>query len=253
MKLLRRPKQNPVNLRAIPANKPHPVAIPQEPRPKVTFTLTSSNRLDLLKITVESFLKYNRYPIEQYIIVDDSGIDGVGDKIQAMFPFVLVLPNQPRIGQTASIDKMYALVETEYIFHCEDDWEFVDYDFIDKSMDILSAPGNEKLVQVWIRGEFDTNNHPVLRDRKYRAGNTEYYLLSADYYLGHYGGFGFHPGLRRLCDYKVLGSYTAASEGITEAAISKKYIELGYKAATLIPKYMNHIGAGRHTDREGLI
>lgn len=226
---------------------------PHKPRPKVTFTLTSSNRLDLLKITMDSFMKFNRYPIEKYIIVDDSGVDGVGEKIQSMFPFVQVFANQPRMGQTASIDKMYALVETEYIFHCEDDWEFIEYGFIDKSMDILEKAGNEKLIQVWIRGEFDTNNHPVLRDHKYRAGNTDYYLLSADYYLGHYGGFGFHPGLRRLSDYKVLAPYTVNSEGITEAFLSKKYIGLGYKAATLIPKYMNHIGCGRHTDREGLI
>jgi len=30
------------------------------------------------------------------------------------------------IGQIKSIDKAYSMVDTEYIFHCEDDWEFYD-------------------------------------------------------------------------------------------------------------------------------
>jgi hypothetical protein len=206
-----------------------------------------------LKITLESFFKHNHYPIEKYIVIEDSGFEPAATWIKNQWPFIEVIFNNPRLGQTASLDLMYSKVETDYIFHCEDDWEFVAPGFIDRSMDILAAPGNEKIIQVWPRGEFDTNNHPVLRDVKYRAGQTEYYLMSADYYLGHYGGFGFQPGLRRLCDWQLIGSYSSASEGITEAAISKKYIELGFKAATLIPKYMDHIGAGRHTDRGGLI
>jgi len=228
-----------------------PTTLP--PQANVTFTLTSTNRLDLLKITLDSFLKFNRYPIAKYIVIEDSGVEEAANGIRSQWPFMEVIFNNPRLGQTASLDLMYSKVETEYIFHCEDDWEFVEYDFIDKSMDILAKPGNEKIIQVWPRGEFDTNMHPVLRDVRYRAKDTEYYLMSADYYLGHYGGFGFQPGLRRLRDWQLIGSYSSASEGITEAAISKKYIALGFKAATLIPKYMNHIGAGRHTDRDGLI
>lgn len=202
---------------------------------------------------MESFLKYNRYPIARYILVEDSGVEEAAMKIRKQYPFFEVIFNNPRLGQTASLDRMYSQVETEYIFHCEDDWEFVEYDFMEKSLNIMTYPGNEKIIQVWLRGEHNTNGHPVLRDVKYEAGNTEYYLLSTDYYLGCYGGFGFHPGLRRLSDYKLIGSYVEASGGITEDRISTRYIELGYKAATLIPKYINTTGVGRHTNRGGLI
>ena len=222
-------------------------------QPEVTFALTSANRLDLLETTLESFMKFNRYPITRYLLIDDSGVEGVAQKIKQKWPFLEVLWNQPQIGQTASIDKMYAQIQTEYIFHCEDDWEFTDYDFVEKSMEILTQPGNEKIVQIWIRGVNDTNGHPVLMDTKYVAGTTEYYLLSADYYMGCYGGFGFHPGLRRLCDYKLAAPYTALGGAMTETKVSIKYIELGFKAATLIPSYMRHIGSGRHTDRNGLL
>ena len=39
---------------------------------KVTFVLLSCGRLDLLEKTLNSFLRYNNYPIERYIIVEDS-------------------------------------------------------------------------------------------------------------------------------------------------------------------------------------
>ena len=33
-----------------------------------------------------------------------------------------------------SIDSVYSTIDTEYIFHCEDDWEFYDSSFIEKSL-----------------------------------------------------------------------------------------------------------------------
>jgi hypothetical protein len=33
-----------------------------------------------------------------------------------------VIVNKKRMGQLFSIDKAYSVVDTEYIFHCEDDW-----------------------------------------------------------------------------------------------------------------------------------
>ena len=39
---------------------------------KVTVVLTSCNRIKLLDKTIESFHKYNTYPIEEFIIIEDS-------------------------------------------------------------------------------------------------------------------------------------------------------------------------------------
>ena len=41
-----------------------------------------------------------------------------------------IIYNDVNIGQCKSIDKAYELVDTEYIFHCEDDWEFTSPNFI---------------------------------------------------------------------------------------------------------------------------
>ena len=45
--------------------------------------------------------------------------------------------NEKRLGQMKSIDKAYSEVDTEYIFHCEDDWKFFKNGFIEKSMKLL--------------------------------------------------------------------------------------------------------------------
>ena len=39
---------------------------------KITMVLTSCGRNDLLEKTLDSFFKYNTYPIERYIIIEDS-------------------------------------------------------------------------------------------------------------------------------------------------------------------------------------
>ena len=78
---------------------------------KVTFILTSCGRLDLLEQTLNSFLRYNNYPIERYIIVEDSADKDVyakcidlNTKYGNIFEFIF---NEEKLGQTKSIDKAY--------------------------------------------------------------------------------------------------------------------------------------------------
>ena len=59
------------------------------------------------------------------------------------------------MGQVAAIDRAYGGVTSEYIFHCEDDWEFHATGLIEKSKVILE--NNPSILQVWLRGLADTN------------------------------------------------------------------------------------------------
>ena len=47
------------------------------------------------------------------------------------------------------IDLAYSNVDTEWIFHCEDDWEFYREGFVEDSMALLEA--NPEALQVWLR------------------------------------------------------------------------------------------------------
>lgn len=209
---------------------------------KITFALTACNRPDLLEITMDSFFEFNTYPIERFIISEDSGIMGVNDHLIEKYKDRNIewIINPRPLGQIQTIDNMYSLINTEYIFHCEEDWRFTDYSFIEKSLNIMEK--EPKILQVWLRAHNDTNGHPIIPD------NNEYDIMMLHWANG-WGGFSFNPGLRRLSDYKLIERYQLTpKEGsaLTEFKTSIKYTNLGYRAAILKTKHVEHIGWNRH-------
>ena len=203
---------------------------------KITFTLTSCGRPDLLERTLDSFFEYNTYQIEKFIISEDAAIVGINDVLIKKYSDKNIewILNSERKGQIKTIDYMYSKIETAYIFHCEEDWLFTDYSFIEKSLNILEH--NPKILQVWLRGHSDTNGHPI------EYFNDEFDLPSLGY-LGVYNGFSFNPGLRRLSDYQLINNYGSLGH---ERQVSIKYGELGFRSAILKTKHIEHIGWGRH-------
>jgi len=62
-------------------------------------------------------------------------------------------------------------------------------------------------------------------------------------FQGIWHGFTFNPGLRRLSDYLLVKPYESIG---WETELSIKYKELGYRAAILKDKHVEHIGWNRH-------
>jgi hypothetical protein len=117
---------------------------------EVTLFITSCGRPDLLKITLESFIKFNTYPIVEAIICEDSGNIGSIDFAKNILNFPCkIIYNEKRIGQMKSIENGVKFIKTPYVFHCEDDWEFYCPNFIEVSMEILQQ--NDKISQVLLR------------------------------------------------------------------------------------------------------
>ena len=92
---------------------------------RVSFVLTScvavDGRLTLLEETVESFLTANTYPIDRYVLIDDSGDVEVHKRLIALFGDAMdvVVNVRARTGMTFSIDTAYSMVDSDYIFHCQ--------------------------------------------------------------------------------------------------------------------------------------
>lgn len=212
----------------------------------VTVVITSCGRTDLLKRTIESFNKFNTFPVKEYIIIEDSGSKNVQDEIKALYPDYTLIFNEQNIGLVKSIDKAYSVVETPYIFHAENDWEFLKGGFIEKSLEILMV--YPRVMQVWIRAMNDTNGHPI-DDEIYNAGNTSFLLMSTNAGGGGWHGFTWNPGLRRLADYKLVAPFSEVSPhskaGEAEMLIGIQFYKLGFRAAILRDRYVHHIGDGR--------
>ena len=209
----------------------------------VTVVLTSCGRFDLLRRTIESFLLFNTYPIKGFIITEDSGDERVRECVPESlvdkFTFVV---NSPKLGQMKSIDTGYALVDTDYIFHCEDDWEFYRTSFIEDSKKILEADHN--ILQVWLRSYYhDIRIHSGYHfwgDKK-NIGDVVFYRVMSS--KPDWQGFSFNPGLRRLEDYKRVGPYSGYE---SEKSLSKLYHDEERWAVALEADAVAHLGFGEH-------
>jgi hypothetical protein len=221
---------------------------------RVTAVITSCDRHDLLERTLASLFRTNTYPLEKVIVVED-GEREASDEIKGRFR------DQPmewintggRAGQIRAIDAAYARVGTPYIFHVEDDYDFLRPGYIDQSLRVLE--GEPLCLQVWLRGAPGPESHPF-EDRDCWSGKVCWRRVAADQkQVWH--GFSFNPGLRRMREYRLIGSsYAAIAEarlgkaGIGEAQLSELYASIGYFAAALWLEggqaYALHRGNGRH-------
>ena len=208
---------------------------------EVTIVITSCGRPDLLEKTITSFLKHNTYPITQWIISEDSGIENVNKKLADRYSNFTWISAKERRGQIKSIDEAYALVKTEYVFHLEDDWETYADGAIAESLGILQS--NEKISAVMCRAHGEGG---------YKMSTNLPFLDC----WGIWGYYSFNPGLRRMSDVKKLfnGSFSTftsfdkANPLKSEIAINNLFRDKGYKMAMTSGSagYLKHIGDGRH-------
>lgn len=216
----------------------------QLPERQVTCLLTSCNRFDLLRITLESFFKFNTYDITAFWIYEDSGIP-VPDDLKKDFPFIQWIEPKERTGQIVALDTLWSKCETPYAFMMEDDWETYRSGFIEESMEILEE--DKSFLQVWLRERDQANGHPILWQPHGRYG-----IMKTNH--GLWTGCCWNPSLKRKSDYERIKSYGKHTQFSrkqpwrAESVIGQLYQKLGYKAAILPNGAIRHIGENRHVD-----
>jgi hypothetical protein len=177
----------------------------REPSADITFVLTSCGRFDLLEETLSSFFAQNTAPIARYLLIEDSGHDDVR-KVAASFPFPIeLIINWPSLGQIASIDKAYATVTTPYVFHCEDDWRFFRPGFVEDSLALLQRDNSISVV-CCRRLDQKKKLAKVLDSPVNEIGGVTYRKVDP-WRNRFWHGYTFNPGLRRMSDYRMLGSF----------------------------------------------
>ena len=208
---------------------------------EVTLFITACNRADLLKITLESFQKFNTYPIKEAIIIEDSGLQGINDFAKDILtcPCTL-LYNEKRLGQMPSIERGVKLIKTPYVFHGEEDWEFYDYGFIEKSFEILEK--DPLVVTVFLRSyEEYLNSYGLQLNHIQKDGY--YYVQQCNWA----GTLTFNPSLRTIEIAKAFMPYRGWQD---EGSMGARLQQMGlHGAATDNPNgYIRHIGWERHVN-----
>jgi len=236
-------------------------------RPKVTFVMTACGRPDLMEKTLDSFFKFNTYPIERYIITEDSmdpeifkvckelNYKKYNNKLEFIF-------NERKLGQSKSIDLAYSKVTTDYIFHCEEDWEFYDDEFIEQSISVLEV--DETVLQAWIRPKTDNILNDIkpeiyeINGIKVRDVLPKSFMVKGgapngtDLIVKDYMGFSWNPGLKRMSDYKLLNKgYSGISAEHMIDAFYRTH-KKGFKVVSISESdgegFVKHIGWGRRAD-----
>lgn len=204
-----------------------------------TIVVTSCGRFDLLRETLASLFKHLERPAKRVLVIEDSGDESVRAALADLGPPIEVIVNNPQLGQMKSLDKVYALVDTPYVFHCEDDWEFFRDGFLGESFALLKARSDVSMVGLRPRSELN----PLVRDMPVeKLGALEYFTLDPSLHP-EYFSYSFNPGLRRLADIRALGSLAAIGH---EPDVSYAFKQRGMRMANLQHPAVRHIGDGRH-------
>lgn len=178
--------------------------------------------------------------------MDDSGDPEVHRKLREDYGhFTLIL--EPHRGLIACVDAGFQAAKTDYIFKTEDDWEFYQSGFIERSIKIMEA--RPDIAHVWLRERDDTNGHPI--EPGFLNGNGIMYSLLAQNYLQQWHGFTFNPSVWRKEDYLKLAPFSnicgQGNMGTQEMNIGFWYHKFGYRAAIMKDGYVRHIGWGRRS------
>jgi hypothetical protein len=236
----------------------------------VTFFLTSCKRHDLLKVCLETFVKHNTFEIEHGIIVEDSDMDL--EWVREILPFkrLDLINTAGRQGQLANIDKYYPMIETEYVFHCEDDFVFIRDGFIEDSLKILEA--DDCCINVWLtqyepEWEDPSKGHKTIPPyhRQFALDDLTFWNVN-NIIEGEWGlGFTFQPSVHRMEDWSRYGGYESIIDTVApwcnkmdgaqvERNLCRHYIMDGFHTFMLAGPgdkedgYVNTTGYQRHVE-----
>jgi len=224
----------------------------------VTVFLGSCNRPHLLEKTLDTFFEMNTYPLERFIIVEDGMVPGCIDFVKTRYDFPIeIYYNEEKLRQIKSIDKGYGMITTPYVFHMEDDWQFVKPNFIEVSKEVLEA--DENIIQVWLRGTDDTTIKHPYHPEIFESPITQTKMVLVQYgYQGVWHGFSFNPGLKRLKDWQTLpGGFAAlprqvpdlqSGDQVLEYDVSVEYMKRGKIAMRFLESYVRHTGWNDHIE-----
>jgi hypothetical protein len=196
--------------------------------------LTSCNRSDLLKRTLDSLVKNQHHRLAIAINEDSENIF-----TPPVYPKTMINTyKMGGVGQHKSIEKFINAAgksKAKYYLHLEDDWEFENiYDWISESINVMES--DPSIIKVLCRIE---SPHPCKHDTEKGYGILEPWT-SPDNIVWH--GFSWNPGVTRLDLLKQFVPFPKWEQDLAEKIYKK-----GYKVAELINPIYKHIGDGRST------
>lgn len=148
----------------------------------------------------------------------------------------LIVPEKHQ-GHHAMMDALYKNIETPYVFHTEDDWQFEESLDFQRAKKILDS--DPKIVSVCFSkiSNFTLTEKEKRKIRYIENGDLSYVRLDSLHAKWH--GYTFNPHLIKLSTIKSIGAFSAYRK---ERHISHKLRKQGYFVAFIQPGCCHHIG-----------
>ena len=204
----------------------------------VTITITSCGRLDLLARSIDSFRQFNTGG--RYIISEDSADPAIVDLVRTSYPGMSVLSGPERVGLMRSIDRLYGAVDTPYILHLEDDFEFDGP--VDAAAAIALLNARDDVANVsFISFETRLKEKWRLKSDPLSFADRQFCLMRPDAHPEFFG-WSSGPGLMRTDLYKAYAPFGRMLHDQMSALIKRD----GRREAFMLPGVAYHIGKGRN-------
>lgn len=164
----------------------------------VTLCLTIGKRPLQLESTLISL--FEKIKFEKIIAINDFRDKETNDVFKRLCPTGHLISLDQQIGHHKAIDYMYSLVETEYIFHCEDDWLF------DKELDInsyISFLKNNQFVTSLCLRKIEDFNFSISEFDKIKYSEFQGLGLALfDNVHDQWYGYSFNPHIAHISNWK---------------------------------------------------
>jgi hypothetical protein len=212
---------------------PAPVPVPED----VTVCITSCGRLDLLARTLKSFRTF--HVGGRLLISEDSDDEAVVAQVRRDYPGAEVLTGEGRTGIMRSIDRLYAVVETPFILHLEDDWLF------DGAVDFSAAIGllkkEKHIANVCVRAFDEIREKYRKRSAALAFAGAEFRVMQKDAHPEFFA-WSPNPGLISRDLYRAYAPFARVMPDQMSGVMKAD----GLTQAFLLPGVARHIGHGRN-------
>lgn len=166
--------------------------VTKNPIPLITLSITTCKRLDLFTRTMDSFLRSctDHSLISEWFCVDDCSSEEDRTRMKEKYPFfTFYFKTEAEKGHAKSMNIIMDHVQTPYLLHLEDDWEFgYKTNYIQKSLEVLNtfigahSSANGPIAQVL----FNRNYTETMDDPQTAGGIFQTTLSGTRYFIHEY-------------------------------------------------------------------
>jgi hypothetical protein len=174
--------------------------------------------------------------ITRYICSDDKSCDADRDRMQREYPQMEFMYTNE--GHAASLRQLFAAVDTDYMFHWEDDWEICDPAcHIQNLLEILWSEEQIKTVLMtpWTHGREKAS--VIIMGSETASGNQYFVLPKGGELVEYWPGFSLNPGMHDVAAIHSLGEYPIVH--LHEWSFADIYRKAGFRVA-FAPRYWVH-------------